>query len=139
MVAAILWFFAESYSWRDRSLRLQTCGGPRRARAALLVGGLVFVRVSQVLLLVAFASPRMGSGSFVRGRGGARVAPGATTGVLRQIRHGALSRGGAGDVSFTKEVNMSPDSNNIFSQPQKRHQRADQTSRRASTRQDEPI
>ena len=69
----------------------------RRGGAALLVcvpGGLVCWMLVRIPLLVAFASPRMGSGSLVRGRGGAR----ATTGVLRQMRYGTLSRGGVGDV-----------------------------------------
>ena len=83
--------------------------------------------------------PRMGLGSLLHCAAVGARCPRNDTGVLGIGGTEPTRAGEPETFSFTNKVNMSPDSNNIFSQPQKRQQRAHQTSRRAWTRQDEPV
>ena len=92
------------------------------AGARGLAGGR-WSRVLDVLLLVAFASPRMGSGSLLHCAAVGARCPRNDTGVLG-IGGTEPSRAGEPETFFSScmpGVNLSPDSNNIFSQPQKRH------------------
>ena len=121
-MVAILWFCVESYSWRDRSLEFWWM--VPRGGAALLVGPVVsFLYVSRGYCSSWRSLPLAWDRASLVARARRARCPRNDTGVLG-IGGTEPSRAGEPETFFSScmpGVNLSPDSDNIFSQTKKRH------------------